>query len=178
MLDRSFDDHLRSDCANGQLVGLKSGCPVLVRYDGDDDDSPERVYRTEFGRVASAHGTDMSPEHERRRPLGVVVSITKKEGAPFPEQIGLGRAANTDVSLPLTKLSKYHAFFREDGSRGFVVADAGSKNGTWVDGARLAAKAPAPVVDGTRIRVGPYKFFFYTWPGFLRLLDQRAADTA
>jgi hypothetical protein len=176
MLDRPFQELLRAYGATGQISGLKEGSPVLVRYDEDDDDaSPQRAYRTAFGRVESAHGAGPSPELDRDQELGIVVSIVKKEGAPFPEQIGLGRAANTDVCLPLGRMSKYHAFFREDGKGGYVIADAGSKNGTWVDGSRLAPKHPVAVVDRSRIRVGPYKFLFYTWQGLLRLLAQRSA---
>jgi hypothetical protein len=40
------------------------------------------------------------------------------------------------------------------------LADAGSRNGTWVDGRRLAAGEPVPLRDGTVVRVGGVLFVY------------------
>jgi hypothetical protein len=173
MSDRSFDDLLREYRTRG-AIALAKDTPVLIRYGGGSEDKgqEERAYRTAFGRVEDTSPTNLE-QTGQLRVLGAVIPVLKKEGAPFPDQIGVGRASNTDVCLPLTSISKYHAFFCLDGA-GYTVSDAGSKNGTWLDGQRLSARNAVPIVDGARLRLGPYKFLFYSYHGFLDLLEQRA----
>lgn len=155
--------------------------PVLVREasspDFDDDD---RAYHTGFispselrrlthppGPLEQGRGPDSA---ESGSPLeSEVYVIAKREGAPFPERIGVGRAPNADVSVPVSGISKYHAFFtREEDS--YCITDAGSSNGTSVDDHVLEPKQPSPLSDGARVRIGPYVFRFYTPDGFEALV--------
>ena len=82
------------------------------------------------------------------------IPIAQREDA-FGGRISLGRARNKDISLRSQNISKLHAWFEYDPSGRLLVADAGSKNGTKVAGARLAPRTPVPVENGTPIHFGP-----------------------
>ncbi len=155
----------------------REGVPVLIRYGADGgEDGDGRAFRTAFGRVENTSPTGLDELPDANRTMTTVYVIAKKEGAPFPEQIGIGRAANTDVCLSLPKISKYHAsLFVEPGGT-FACADAGSKNGTWLNAQRLAPREKTPLPDGSRLRLGPHKFVFHTYDGLIRLLRERALE--
>jgi hypothetical protein len=171
MTERSFEECLREFRIRGVLARHPAGTPVLVRQGGEASAGHDGGFRTAFGRLEQTHPSALDVAAKPEPALGSVFLVLKKDGAPFPEQIGVGRAANTDVCLPLTTLSKYHAFFSVDGRGGYVVADAGSKNGSWLDGRRLVPRQPVPLGDGGKLRLGAHKFLFYTYAGFIRLLE-------
>jgi hypothetical protein len=137
--------------------------PVLIhRGHSDDDDLSQRVYDTEHTTAATKLSSIASraPGARDNIPWGNVFPLMKREDATFSTYIGVGRAANLDVCLPLRRISKFHAYFIPSANGGMVVADSGSKNGTWVDGRRLAPKTPTALRDGSLIRLGPYEFMF------------------
>ncbi len=93
-----------------------------------------------------------------------VFLVQKRRGGAFANRIGIGRAANADISIPLATVSKYHAYFTvpEDLSLGYVLSDAGSTNGTYVDNQQLHGKESAQVRTGTQILLGPHRFVFFS----------------
>jgi pSer/pThr/pTyr-binding forkhead associated (FHA) protein len=106
-------------------------------------------------------------------PLRLVFPISKRAGTSF-DHISIGRTSNMDVVLPLLQVSKFHAYFTRDAAGAFTLADAGSKNGTWIGARRLTVRTPEPVHDGDRIRLGMYTFTFLTQAGFVDLVKERA----
>jgi len=106
-------------------------------------------------------------------PLRLVFPILKRAGTAF-DHISIGRTASMDVVLPLLQVSKFHAYFTRDASGSYTLADAGSKNGTWIGTRRLPVRTPEPVRDGDRIRLGMYTFTFLTQTGFVELVKSRA----
>lgn len=70
----------------------------------------------------------------------------------FREQVTLGRSSRCDVRLPLPTISGHHLTFRRQGSR-WEVCDAGSTNGTTLDGESLARGAFAPLEHGAMLRI-------------------------
>jgi DNA-binding response OmpR family regulator len=64
----------------------------------------------------------------------------------------IGRWEDNDVVIDDRWVSRYHAQVRREGE-GYVVQDLGSKNGTFVNGRRIAA--PTPLADGDEIQVTP-----------------------
>jgi hypothetical protein len=67
-----------------------------------------------------------------------VHSLRKRDGAnPFAGMITIGRATNNDIVLEDPGVSKFHAYARAVGGS-WMLTDAGSLNGTWVDQVRLA----------------------------------------
>ncbi len=76
----------------------------------------------------------------------------------FPSMIAVGRTGNNDVVIPDPTVSKFHAFFKVDDGR-FALADAGSRNGTFVAGERLPVRgAFVDVALGAAIRFGRVSF--------------------
>ena len=68
------------------------------------------------------------------------------EGGP----VSIGGRLGVDVLLRDVMVAARHCEIRYDG--GFVLRDAGSVTGTWVDGQRAAPDAP--LTDGSRVVVG------------------------
>ncbi|MCX5740888.1 MAG: FHA domain-containing protein [Proteobacteria bacterium] len=58
-------------------------------------------------------------------------------------------------------MSRLHAYLRHDGTA-WVVADAGSKNGAWLDGRRLEARREQVVRSKATVRIGDIELTFYT----------------
>jgi sigma-B regulation protein RsbU (phosphoserine phosphatase) len=69
----------------------------------------------------------------------------------------LGRATECDVSLPDNAVSRRHAVIF-DQATGWMIEDAGSRHGTFVNGSQLAAHAPTPLRHGDLLRLGPFTF--------------------
>lgn len=86
-----------------------------------------------------------------------VVWIRKRTGGVFSKLIGVGRTRNNDIVLPFEDISKYHAYFSpDDDGDALSVADAGSKNGTFLNGVRLDAKKSAAIRSGDAIAFGKH----------------------
>ena len=75
----------------------------------------------------------------------------------FPSMIMLGRTLNNDIVVGDTSISKFHAFFRV-GPGSIEVADAGSRNGTFVADKQLAPKQMERLKPGDRIRFARLAF--------------------
>ncbi|MFP2908310.1 FHA domain-containing protein [Pyxidicoccus sp. 3LFB2] len=106
----------------------------------------------------------------------VVFPVLKSRTNAFGRGITVGRTGNNDVVLDDGSVSRFHAWFaRAEGHEGFLLTDAGSKNGSWLGGARLTPRRAMPVEDGARLRFGQVEVAFYTASGFLRMLTVRMA---
>jgi len=66
----------------------------------------------------------------------------------------IGRGSEADLRLYSDQVSLRHAWVRRDG-RGTWVSDAGSRNGTRLNGRRLAAGQDHPLRHGDRLEFGP-----------------------
>ena len=142
--------------------------PVLVLDETpEDEEEDERVFHTEVvGRDELARGG--GPRREE------VFVVQKRAGGAFADRVGVGRAQNADVCVPLRHISKYHAYFMERDVGGYTITDAGSKNGTEVGGRLLDPRESEPVDDGDEIALGPYRFRFYGPEAFAALVARRA----
>lgn len=81
-----------------------------------------------------------------------VIWIRKRSEGAFSRLIGIGRTRNNDIVLPMAKVSKYHAYIQKDPeTAAYTIADAGSKNGTLVDGIMLASRHPVELQDKTPV---------------------------
>jgi hypothetical protein len=84
----------------------------------------------------------------------VVVKVERKRYSGDDPKISVGRAPICDVVLPFSALSKVHAYVQEESADNWLVSDAGSRNGTLVNGVRLASTQSARLKDGTTLRFG------------------------
>jgi hypothetical protein len=118
-----------------------------------------------FFLVLNAHGdsqkpmtsfaTEVMPSREallEARDL-IVLPIVKSANSPFQAHISLGRARNCDIVIRHPSVSKLHARFRHE-AEGSLLADAGSQNGTFVDGKRLLPNEAVPVAADSRLLFG------------------------
>ncbi len=99
-----------------------------------------------------------------------VYPLMKKPGAPFADMITIGRTANNDVVLRDITVSRFHAFFRPR-DNGWIVCDAGSKNGTFLKGPQLKPRKEQPVVSGDAVRLGDIACIFYTADALFDVLN-------
>jgi hypothetical protein len=98
----------------------------------------------------------------RRAPADLeVYALMKKPGAPFADMITVGRTPNNDIVIRDVTVSRFHAFFKKRETR-WVVADAGSKNGSAVDGQALEARKERDLASGTAVRFGEIHLTFYS----------------
>lgn len=102
-----------------------------------------------------------------------VVAIEKRMADAFQAFIWVGRESRCDVSLPFTSVSKLQAQFIKRAQGEYELLDAGSTNGTFVDGAQLEKNKPVPLRDGALVRFGKIDTRFRTADGFWEELGQR-----
>jgi len=103
--------------------------------------------------------TQEAPAVADKQPPGraFMAFALRKVTDTFPHMISVGRTNNNDLVVPDMSISKLHAFFSHT-PRGFEVADAGSKNGTWLGGDLLQPRQPRLLKLGDRIRFGRIEF--------------------
>jgi hypothetical protein len=68
-----------------------------------------------------------------------VFPLRKQTSNAFAMMVTVGRAANNDIVLPYDGISKFHAYFSNVG--GWVLIDAKSTNGTFIESRRLEPDA-------------------------------------
>jgi hypothetical protein len=95
--------------------------------------------------------------------------LAKKPGASFPDRITIGRTSNNDIALNEHSVSRLHAYLKFDGQR-WLVADAGSKNGTWLDGLRLDPRREMSIRSRSLVRIGDIELTFYNANDLFALL--------
>jgi len=117
---------------------------------GDDARRPailRTVQRFGYAFIAEAH----APRREsRREPAFRLVWETREIGVPAGETL-FGRDDDAAIWIDDAGVSRRHARIVVDGGRA-TLEDLGSKNGTFVNGTRVAR--PVRLADGDRIQVG------------------------
>lgn len=147
-----------------------NNAPVLLAANPHAPDGPGYFTRPQTAPLA------VSASYAHR--LGFVVDdtylvmpVAKLEGRPFPERIGVGRTRGTDIILIGSDISKYHAYFTT-GAEKWQLTDAGSSNGTFVDGERLASMQGRTLADGALVAFGARLHLFRTATGFADFLSK------
>jgi len=157
--------HYRNLVGLGRAEFLASAAPAaLVRYRtgrGDlgeggttltlEQDVAETVEET------LPHGRDSMPADETDLE---VYPLAKKPGASFPDRITIGRTPNNDIVIVDHSVSRFHAYLRLDG-KAWVVADAGSKNGSWLGSSTLEARKEKKLTSKSIVRIGDVDLTFY-----------------
>jgi pSer/pThr/pTyr-binding forkhead associated (FHA) protein len=83
----------------------------------------------------------------------MIIPVRKRRDSnAFAMMITLGRAPNNDLVIPDQRVSKFHAYFRKLGQQ-WMVNDANSMNGTWIDGQPIPSDRSAPLKSGSTIRL-------------------------
>jgi hypothetical protein len=135
----------------GFLAQVRS--PLLV-WESPPAQSHELQWVTHSG-VCSQRPTSSDPlifevrKVEHARPSGLAFGIT------------LGRAANNDIMLDDSTVSRFHASFQQEERTGvWYLNDAESQNGSFVEGARVSPRLPAPLTSGASLGFGDVRVLF------------------
>jgi pSer/pThr/pTyr-binding forkhead associated (FHA) protein len=86
----------------------------------------------------------------------LAIHLLSKRGA---DEVTLGRDATNDLVVDDATLSRVHLVFGRAAAGGWTVRDAGSRNGTKVDGAPVR-QAAVPVTPGAVIEAGAVRLTF------------------
>ena len=89
-----------------------------------------------------------------------IYPLVKKPGASFPDRITIGRTSNNDLVVADASISRLHAYVRRDGKQ-WLVADGGSKNGSWLKGQSLEARRERALDSRAVLRLGDVDLTFY-----------------
>lgn len=144
--------------------------PVLVECQpAEQADEDAFRYTTTELRREQLEGTAGPANRISRRAR--VFPIVRDEDSVFSGMINVGRATNNDVVLPQAEVSKFHAYFQCVAKDRYVLVDAGSMNGTYVNGTALQPGDKAELRDGDLVSFSSaFVFIYCTAPEFFRLL--------
>ena len=110
--------------------------------------------------VAQMSITPTGPEADALALLGVQAGPQIGEEVPVLKPVvRIGRSPQNDVVITDDSVSTTHARLDYDGG-GWRLTDLGSTNGTYVEGTRLAAEVPTPLVYGASLRLGGVRLQF------------------
>lgn len=162
--------HYRNLLQLGREAFLAAAAPgALVRYRGSADDLGDLGATTLTLEQAQAATAEERAPHRPEGPgtgTGTdpsqleIFPLIKKPGASFPDRITIGRTPNNDVVIADPSVSRLHAYVRQE--RGaWRVADAGSKNGSWLASAALAPRQERTLASKAILRLGDVDLTFY-----------------
>ena len=108
-------------------------------------------------------------------PMFVVYPLRKaRPDGPFRNTILVGRSRTNDVCIAHSSVSKLHARIRISDLGALFVSDAGSSNGTTLDGAALAADVERPISNGAHLNFGACAMQAFTPERFASILARFA----
>lgn len=136
--------------------------------DGRNAGTEPEAQTTSIGLPDLGGASDRSLDAEDRAainalPVGsalLVAHAGPNQGARFlldQDSVSAGRHPNADIFLDDVTVSRKHAEFRRSGD-GFVVADSGSLNGTYVNHDRVDSVA---LRSGMEVQIGKFRLTFY-----------------
>lgn len=95
----------------------------------------------------------------------LAIELAAKKAGP---EVKLGRGADNDLVVDDATLSRVHLVLRRDEGGAWTARDAGSRNGTKVDG--VPAARPLPLRPGSVLEAGAVRLTFYDAAGlYVRL---------
>ena len=95
--------------------------------------------------------------------LSLVVYALRRNGRSASHLITLGRAPDNDVVVPDVSISRFHAFVKQGADGRWLMQDAGSTNGTTVNGHSVPRQGHGPPVElspGDDVRLGQVELTF------------------
>lgn len=111
-------------------------------------------------------GTGLFGEGTKRLPVGVVPLVKRSAmSSAYAGMVTFGRGSECDVVLRHPGISKVHAYVRRLGEM-WIVTDAGSTNGTKVDGTKLT-NVGVELRSGSQMILGRRVALELFWPADL-----------
>ena len=91
----------------------------------------------------------------------------------FPSKYLVGRSQERELFIDHSTVSKRHAFMSYDTEKeAYKMGDAGSTNGTFLNGQSVEAGDTVYVRDGNVVSFGDCDYMFFTPTGFIQLLKR------
>ena len=107
-------------------------------------------------------------------PAGEALALALAVRPGKAPQLTLGRAPTCDIEINDATLSQVHLLFMQSAPAKWTVRDAGSKNGSWIDGVQLVPGQPKALGDGMRLQTAQVVLTYYEPPGLFARLQQQA----
>ncbi len=127
-------------------------CPVLVWSAPASANDSEHWERTRGHNVAKPIAGD---------PRVFRVEKGAKANNAFAFGITVGRVDTNDLVLEDDSISRFHAFLKlDERNQMWMLTDAESKNGTWVDGKRLEKNQRIALRDNVSVKFGDAEMRF------------------
>ncbi len=124
-------------------------------------------------RMASrGHAQQARGERLLYRDFQLLLPLSSGRG-PAPDKLLVGRSPDRDFTIDHSSVSKRHAFIvREPDRDAYRLGDAGSTNGTFLNGDPVESGMPVYLRDGNTVSFGDCDYLFYSPRGLLGLLRQ------
>jgi hypothetical protein len=169
--------HYRHLFSLGRAEFLAAAAPaVLVRYRvAEPDSTATRTKSLAIDAEGLGETVDATRQHGKFI-LGAtemeLYPLAKKPAALFRDRITIGRTGNNDVVIAEPSVSRLHAYVRQPvhPTDDWLVADAGSKNGSRLGDTWLEPRREAPVLPGTVVRFGDVVLTFHRSADLFELL--------
>jgi len=107
--------------------------------------------------------------------LSLIAYPLRHSGRSPGHLITIGRARNSDVVIPDASISRFHAFVREGDGSVWKLLDAGSTNGTTVNGANVPQQNVGEAVElktGDNVRFGQVELTFLNTRALLAFISR------
>jgi pSer/pThr/pTyr-binding forkhead associated (FHA) protein len=85
---------------------------------------------------------------------GHVLPVVRAAGNPFSDKIAIGRTRNCDIRIEHPSISRLHALLQRASDGGWSLVDAGSSNGTRLNGQSVEKNRPQRIKFGDILAFG------------------------
>ncbi len=145
----------------------------LVHPSGPDSLHPREEYCSTLEMKVDQQRQEVRIEPQPPALSDIVIPLEKTDANSFAGKILVGRTETNDLLISHLTVSKHHAFFNI--GQPDTLTDAGSTNGTTLNGRHLGAKTPNQITDGDRISFGDVQYTYFTPGGLYDLLSSLSA---
>ncbi|HUM12917.1 MAG TPA: FHA domain-containing protein [Myxococcaceae bacterium] len=104
---------------------------------------------------------------------GTALAIALEPVVRDATHVTLGRSPSCDLVIEEGTVSQVHLVFRQV-DEAWTVEDAGSTNGSWLDGVRLEKAVAHRLAEGARLQTAQVLFTFASSSGVWRRLEAEA----
>ncbi|MDH5672306.1 MAG: FHA domain-containing protein [Myxococcales bacterium] len=142
---------------------------LMRRVQAERAKRPARRIQTLIQELPAESFRDLPPDRY------LIFPLRKTERSLIERFYSVGQTRNNDVVIRDATVSKFHAYFQDDGSGGWLLQDAQSSNGTYVNEEAVPEQDqgdPVPVRPGDRVRFGTVELVLLDSEDFLSLLRQ------
>jgi hypothetical protein len=102
--------------------------------------------------------------------VGIEV-VKSQAGNGFPFGVTIGHAESNDIVIRDPSVSRFHAYLQGSGTR-WSLADADSKNGTFLGGVQLPPSKLVALPERAQIRLGAVELEFFQTGALARWLEE------